>query len=892
MSHHFNIIREPDAFCKPCGMYEVCKTPVMNGEGAEHPVWEFVGEAPGKTEDEQGYPFCGDAGKLTRETLEGIGYNLQKCRFTNVVRCRPPDNNLQKWPKAVEHCRPHILREIHATNPKVVVLFGNHAIKSILKKTGILTLHGEVFRAHGRHYVCCFHPAYLMRNDTPKIRHQFKEALKTAYRLGTGQSKTSSEELKVKVHIIRDTKMLQEYTDMLKKEKFLSTDIEGSTLNPFSRQRKPEVGVVGFGYSKDEAVCYPGHHRKGDYREKIHVSSGECMEAVKEILENEDTKFALHFGKYDYVYLAVLEKIWIGGKRKKHTPFLCTGLMSYCLNEKKGGHGLKDWAYKIGMAEYDLEKRQYQLSHKETDPERGGNMLDIPVDILYDYNGKDCIAGYRLYFKLRKRLEKDKLWDLPYMFPLLWHNWTAAQMEIHGLNIDADYNAQLRATFPKDIRKVEGKLRQYPEVVKLQRQRDMELMEELYEHVKAYKRKPPSVRKKVLELYEKNQEEINLNAPENRRELIFKIMKYKPVWETKKSKQPSVAREVLEIIHRTQKRHNHKVVSLMVERGELDSAYDKYIKPIPSWISLDGRTHSTYKPQGQRTGRVSSEDPNHENLPARGRLSKILKAQFCSSGEGWFIHRQDEKQMEMRLFADRAQDDKMIEEFNAGKDPHKMGAAAGFEVPEEKVTKEQRDAAKSAVSFGLLYGRHAPALAADFGKPTSWAVKFINRYFGKYDECKEYIEDRGEYIKKHKAVYSHFFRPRRLPEVDSENEGAAAAAIREGINSPIQGDCSDVTWIAGHRLQWLLHKYKMKSKVVIIVHDAVYTDTWHKELQDVSYELHKFMIDRKFIEKMTGWYCTVPWETDGELGTNLSNLVALERKTDEFIIPSDLSFKE
>src|SRR5882672_2791313 len=164
MSLHLNVIREPDRDCHQCGLYKKCKTPIMNGEGSEKPTWMFIGEAPGADEDEKGFPFVGKEGSGLRDEIEAAKFDMEKCRFSNAVRCRPPKNAIKEWPDAPELCKPKILREIHVTNPKVVILLGAYALSSVLGKTGIVKLSGEVFRKNGRFYVPCIHPGYVLRN--------------------------------------------------------------------------------------------------------------------------------------------------------------------------------------------------------------------------------------------------------------------------------------------------------------------------------------------------------------------------------------------------------------------------------------------------------------------------------------------------------------------------------------------------------------------------------------------------------------------------------------------------------------------------------------------------------------------------------------------------------
>lgn len=185
MTKSLNVIREPDADCEKCGLYKKCQTPIMNADGPEDAEYIFVGEAPGGTEDEDGLPFQGKAGKLLKKYIKEAGIPLKKCRFTNAVRCRPPDNKLSDYPKAIDYCRPKIMRELHVLKPKVVILLGNNSVKSLMPgtKQGITKLNGQVFRINERYYVPCVHPAYLLRDETDEYKiGLMKKALKVADR--------------------------------------------------------------------------------------------------------------------------------------------------------------------------------------------------------------------------------------------------------------------------------------------------------------------------------------------------------------------------------------------------------------------------------------------------------------------------------------------------------------------------------------------------------------------------------------------------------------------------------------------------------------------------------------------------------------------------------------
>ena len=256
----FLTVEALDENCVKCGLWKHCKNPYMDSEGSDSPLYIIVGEAPGAVEDDVGFPFQGDAGEVLRQAIEDVGIPLEKCRFTNVVKCRPPSNDLKAWPDAIELCQPHILREIHSLKPKVVILLGNSATESVLNQTGILRLHGRVINGEFCRYVCSFHPAYLLRQNNEPTRKKFLEPFKIAKKIVENEKRQKHERQRERI-VIRDKRMLYEYVDELKsrrpKGEIVVTDLEGSTLNPFSKVRKAEVGCVGFALGEWSGVTIP-----------------------------------------------------------------------------------------------------------------------------------------------------------------------------------------------------------------------------------------------------------------------------------------------------------------------------------------------------------------------------------------------------------------------------------------------------------------------------------------------------------------------------------------------------------------------------------------------------------------------------------------------------------
>jgi uracil-DNA glycosylase family 4 len=875
--------RSPNSECEKCGLYKLCESPVMEGEGPDHPVWLFVGEAPGAEEDDpdRGIPFVGKNGLFLREKIEEVEIPIQKCRFSNAVRCHPPYNDIHKHKYAIDWCRGKILREIHTCNPKVVVLLGNVAIQSVLRRTGITKLNGTVFRAHGRAYICIVHPSYVTR-DLPAHEREFTQALRDAKDLGY-ETKKSIAKKKSKFHwgYIRDRKHLQEVTDFLLKKSILTTDIEGSTLSPFNRFRRPYVGCAGFGWDEWSAITYPIHSRI-DVESKIKVKPEECLEAVKALWECPDIKFVLQFGKYDHGYMAVLHDILL------RNYWYDTGLASYALNENKGIHGLKYWAWSLKMGGYEEDKNAYQRDH----PEAKENLCLLPGPILYEYNCMDNIADWRMFAVTMQRLKKKNLYENPFRFPIMWNNAFSCLLEINGLKLDLERNEELREIFISEIEKYESKIRTLGDFKTLENVMKRELMEKIYEKVLSYKRPAKDPKGRTIELFQNRWKGMKI-TPDNIRRLLFEIRDWEPILYTQPKfgsridRKPAVSKKALIFLQRRHK--GDSFLKNFALRNEHYYGYTKYVLPLPEWMGTDGRAHTTFKPHGTKTGRVSSENPNFENLPSRIHVASLLKSQFVVEDDDWCLLEADEKQLEMRLFCDRAKDDIMLAEFLAGKDPHRMGAAAGFDIPEEEVTKDQRNFSKNAISFGLLYGRAAKALAMDMGWSIPRAQAFIDRYFAKYDDCYKYRFTVEEFVRAHKFVVSYFGRVRHLPAIDDPREGVANEALRQAINASIQGDASDLTWTGGRRLAMWLLKKKFRSFPINVVHDANYLAVYKPETEDVVEKTFHFMTDRDFYKEKIGWHCSVPFDVDIKMsGKSLGDMVELERTkpmTCSFVVP-------
>jgi DNA polymerase I len=251
----------------------------------------------------------------------------------------------------------------------------------------------------------------------------------------------------------------------------------------------------------------------------------------------------------------------------------------------------------------------------------------------------------------------------------------------------------------------------------------------------------------------------------------------------------STAADVLEKL-----RDAHPIVPLIMEYRELDKLKNTYVDALPSMVKADGRVHTSFNQTGAATGRLSSTNPNLQNIPVRTQLGREIRAAFVAP-EGRVLVAADYSQIELRIAAALAGDEAMIRTFKEGIDLHQQTAAELFDVPLEEVTKEQRSASKT-INFGVLYGMSAHGLSVATGMDGKAAAGFIDRYFEVRPKLKEYIEATKQFAREHEYTATLFGRRRACPEIKSTNFLVRSTAERVAVNVPIQGTAADIYKLA------------------------------------------------------------------------------------------------
>lgn len=414
------------------------------------------------------------------------------------------------------------------------------------------------------------------------------------------------------------------------------------------------------------------------------------------------------------------------------------------------------------------------------------SLADNDVDTMKNYSGDVMASLFELtlyWVKLLEDKEYEILTDIE--IPLAY---VLAQMESNGVSIDKKYLDELTNEFNT---------------------------------------KTSTIASRIFELAG---EEFNINSPKQVGNILFDKMQLKSKKKRGKAKN-STSAEVL-----TALADEYEIAKLILDYRKYAKLKSTYTEALPALVSpIDGRIHTSYNQTITTTGRLSSSNPNLQNIPIRTEEgNKIRQAFVPSDRANYLIMSADYSQIELRLLAHVSEDEHLIEAFNSGIDVHTLTASKVFEVPIEEVTKEMRYKAK-AVNFGIVYGQSKYGLAKALKITPAEAENFINKYFETYPKINEYMSKMVELVEKQGYVETIFGRRRYLDnEINSPNAMIREFAKRAAINHPMQGSASDLIKLAMIDFSKRLKDNNLKSKLIIQVHDELVIETAKDELEQVK----------------------------------------------------------
>ena len=333
---------------------------------------------------------------------------------------------------------------------------------------------------------------------------------------------------------------------------------------------------------------------------------------------------------------------------------------------------------------------------------------------------------------------------------------------------------------------------------------------------------------KAAQIYEMAGSEFNINSPKQLGDVLFNSLNLPKPMKYGKGRVISTAADVMEELALA-----HEVPRLVLEYRQLTKLKSTYVDALPNLVDkVTGRLHTTFSQTVAATGRLSSVNPNLQNIPIRTELGREVRAAFIAE-PGFVLLAADYSQIELRLLAHFSQDPMLVEAYRRGDDIHTLTAAEVFGVPPLMITDEHRRSAK-AVNFGIVYGLSAFGLSQQLGIDKGEAKRFIDRYFDRYQGVRRFIDKTLEEARREQKVRTLFGRVRPIPDINSKNANQRGFAERTAVNTPLQGTAADLIKIAMIRIDAEMRERKMKSRMTLQVHDELVFEVAEAELEEMK----------------------------------------------------------
>ncbi|MBF9014724.1 MULTISPECIES: DNA polymerase I [unclassified Oceanispirochaeta] len=455
----------------------------------------------------------------------------------------------------------------------------------------------------------------------------------------------------------------------------------------------------------------------------------------------------------------------------------------------------------------------YKTVHFKDVVPKGGIFSDVPLEDAVDYAAEDADVTWRLYEVLKKKLEEDNLGDL----------FSSLEMELVRIFADMEIRG-----------------------ISLNREELIEYGVELEEALTVLR----------TEIYDLCGKEFNINSTKQLQEVLFTDRKLQPTKKTKSgySTDTSVLKQLAE--------EDPVPEKILVHRA-LAKLKSTYVDTLPKMVHPDsGRIHTSFVQTGTATGRISSKDPNLQNIPVKDENGRRIRRAFRPK-EGSVFLSADYSQIELVVLAHLSQDSGLKEAFISGDDVHSKTAATIFKVDIAEVTPAQRRIAKT-INFGVMYGMSAFRLSNELKISRGEAAGFIETYFEEYSGIKKFVDDTVAQAEIDGGVYTILGRFRPVREITSKNKMEKSAAVRVAVNTRIQGSAADIVKRAMIGIDWAIKQRNLKASVLLQVHDEIILEVPEDEVETCKFLLSKVM--------ESAWEMDVPLRVNVEEGANWGDI--------------------
>lgn len=466
-------------------------------------------------------------------------------------------------------------------------------------------------------------------------------------------------------------------------------------------------------------------------------------------------------------------------------------MLAHYLIEPEKRHGMD--ALALAYLSYEPMSIENLIGKKGA---KQGNMREVELNLIKEYAAEDADITLQLKPFLDKQLTiNPKAVQLLHEVEMPLARILSA-IECEGINLDVPFLQEMSKTLEADSKAVQEKI------------------------------------------FTTAGQVFNIASPKQLGEILFEKLKLDPKAKKTKTGQYMTGEEVLSKLE-----SEHEIASLILDFRELQKLKSTYVDALPALISpKTGRIHTSFMQAVTATGRLSSKDPNLQNIPIRTVRGREIRKAFIPRDENYLILSADYSQIELRIMAAFSKDESMLDAFNNGLDVHKATAAKVFHVPLEEVTSDMRRKAKT-VNFGIIYGVSAFGLAAQLAISRTEAKEIIDQYFVEFPKVKTFMDQSITDARENGYVETVLGRRRYLRDILSANMNERGFAERNAINAPIQGSAADMIKVAMIQIQDFLEKENLKSKMILTVHDELVFDAHKDEVDYLKTQINKIMCE-------------------------------------------------
>ncbi len=581
-----------------------------------------------------------------------------------------------------------------------------------------------------------------------------------------------------KYKLITTSAEARKLCDKLSKKKVLIFDTETDSLNTF------EAKLVGASFSVKENEAFfvavnPMTDADGLFGNQLsdRLPLDEFISIFKPLFENSGIQKVCQNGKYD---IAILGQIGI----RVENFYFDTMLASYIIDPDQK-HGMDELSKKY------LQHTPIPISELIGEKKDPSLMFEVDLNKLSEYASEDADITLQLYKVLSEELKKEKLTKIAYdvEFPLVP---VLERMEREGIRINENFLNKLSSKIQKEINKL------------------------------------------TSQIYDSAGEEFNINSPKQLQTILFDKLNLKHTRKTKTGH--STDARALESL-----RGENEIIGFLLDYRQVTKLKSTYTDALPRLINKKtGRIHTSFNQTVASTGRLSSLDPNLQNIPIRTELGKEIRKAFVPRDKDHVLLSADYSQIELRIMASLCGDKALIEAFSNNEDIHRSTAAHVFMVDPEDVDSDMRRKAKE-VNFGILYGIGPFGLKNRLGITQTHAKEIIDTYFNTFASVKQFMDDSIAAAKEKGYAETILGRRRYLRNINSKNAVVRQFEERVAINMPIQGSAADMIKIAMINIDAELEKRKSKTKMVLQVHDELVFDAHKDEVEDLKPVIRKLM---------------------------------------------------